>query len=106
MNIANNQFPQIIGRALHEANKRKDDSVFDEFTECKSFPWDSKVEWNMDTDAGKALLGSPNGRGVGYLLAQHKSTFGAATTVNKVTFFCTGDPRFFLVPNLVFHITR
>jgi hypothetical protein len=58
----------------------------------------------MDTDAGKALLGSPNGRGVGYLLAEHKATFGQAT-VNKVTFYCAGEElEDYPEPTLVFHI--
>jgi hypothetical protein len=55
----------------------------------------------MDTDIGKALLGSPNGRGIGYLLVQHKSTFGTTATVNKVTFYCTRDVG---EMNMIFHI--
>jgi len=34
-------------------------------------------DWfGMDTDKGKALLGTPNGRGVAWLLAQHKKQLG------------------------------
>jgi hypothetical protein len=107
MRIANHQFPTIIGRALHEARKRKAPSEFSDWEECLNFLWEKRVEFSMDTDAGKALLGSPNGRGVGYLLAQHKSTFGAKGTVNKVTFFCSGgesEGGGFEEMHLLFHV--
>lgn len=35
--------------------------------------------YGMDTDEGKAILGSPNGQGVGWLLIQHKSQLGMRT---------------------------
>lgn len=107
MSIMNQQFPFIIGRALHEVKKRKDASDFSEYDECSKFLWGNRAEFNLDTDAGKALLGSPNGRGVGYLLAQHKSTFGAKGTVNKVTFFCSGgqgEGGNFEEMHLLFHV--
>jgi len=34
------------------------------------------VTWNIDTEAGKAFLGSPNGNGVGYFLLMHRADLG------------------------------
>jgi hypothetical protein len=42
----------------------------------------------MATDQGKAILGSPNGRGVAFFLYQHKNLLGIKT-VDKVTIFST-----------------
>ncbi|PSN61384.1 hypothetical protein BS50DRAFT_651489 [Corynespora cassiicola Philippines] len=44
------------------------------------------VTFGMNTREGQALLGSPNGTGVGYLLAQHKRQLGCLT-VGSVTVF-------------------
>lgn len=38
--------------------------------------YENKVTFNMDTDVGKGILGSPNGAGCGYLVAQHKAQLG------------------------------
>jgi hypothetical protein len=40
------------------------------------------------SDAGKAILGSPNGRGVSFFLYQHKSILDVKT-VESVTVFST-----------------
>jgi hypothetical protein len=42
----------------------------------------------MTTDEGKAILGSPNGRGVAFFLYQHKNILGIKT-VDSVTIFST-----------------
>jgi hypothetical protein len=103
--IQNSEFAGIIGRALHEEGSRSDPSAFDQDAECRRFGWKDRKEINMDTDAGKALLGSPNGRGVGYLLVEHKSTFGERATANKVTFYCAGeDLEYFSELTLIFHV--
>ncbi|KAE9992668.1 hypothetical protein EG327_008269 [Venturia inaequalis] len=49
-------------------------------------PWSDRKVFNMDTDAGKVLLGSPNGRGVAWLLLQHKRAFGLKTITSAVVF--------------------
>jgi hypothetical protein len=41
----------------------------------------------MDTEEGKALLGTPNGSGIGFLLAQHKEVLGMHKSVKQVTLF-------------------
>lgn len=40
----------------------------------------------MDSEAGKVLLGSPNGRGVAWFLLQHKKAFGLKTVISAVVF--------------------
>lgn len=47
----------------------------------------NRVTFTMDTDLGKAILGSRNGAGVGYLLAQHKEVLGLKTIIS-VTLWC------------------
>ncbi|KAF2713396.1 hypothetical protein K504DRAFT_498213 [Pleomassaria siparia CBS 279.74] len=46
--------------------------------------------FGMDSEAGKALLGTPNGRVIGYFLAQHKAELGQKT-VTKVTAFTSSE---------------
>jgi hypothetical protein len=45
------------------------------------------VTFGMDTEEGKALLGSTNGSGIGFLLAQHKQRLGMHKSVKQVTLF-------------------
>lgn len=66
------------------------------------------VDFWMDTDAGKAILGSPNGNGVGWLLAQHHAQLGRKA-ISRVTVFDTqysGQPRGFglVKPHMIFHL--
>lgn len=56
--------------------------------------------FGMDTDEGKALLGTPVGVGIAYLLAQHKAQLGIKT-VSKVDVF---EPDEGGNPSLAFHI--
>jgi hypothetical protein len=56
--IANTETRQIIDRVVIESN-----------VEMMAWPG---LEISAESTHGKALLGSPNGAGVGYLLAQHK----------------------------------
>jgi hypothetical protein len=44
-------------------------------------------EFSMDTDAGKALLGSPVGRWTGYFLMQHKRQLGGNKYISKMKVF-------------------
>ncbi|TLD37918.1 hypothetical protein E2P81_ATG03593 [Venturia nashicola] len=64
--------------------------------------WSGKKTFTMDSEAGKVLLGSPNGRGVAWFLLQHKRAFGLKTITGAVIFkegggvFCgfyVGDVR-------------
>ena len=48
--------------------------------------------FGTDTDAGKAILGCPNGRGTAYLLLQHRGTFGTKT-IESVTIYGNEDGR-------------
>lgn len=41
--------------------------------------WKNAAKFAMTTDEGAGLLGSPNGSGVGFLLAGHKSELGVKT---------------------------
>lgn len=57
----------------------------------------------METDEGKAILGTPNGSGVGYLLAQHANQLGDKIVEKVVVFQDEGkkQPR---PPSLLFYI--
>ena len=54
--------------------------------------WPGKT-FRMTTDEGKALLGTPHGSGIAWLLAQHKKQLGLKT-VDEVTVYrlTTGQP--------------
>jgi hypothetical protein len=45
------------------------------------------TDFDMETDAGKALLGSPVGRWAGYFLMQHKRQLGGNKFISKVRLF-------------------
>ncbi|KAI4667815.1 uncharacterized protein J4E88_010066 [Alternaria novae-zelandiae] len=49
-------------------------------------PWPGN-DFSMETDAGKALLGSPVGRWAGYFLMQHKRRLGGNKIISKVRVF-------------------
>ncbi|KAI4640738.1 hypothetical protein J4E93_008329 [Alternaria ventricosa] len=49
-------------------------------------PWPG-TDFSMETDAGKALLGSPVGRWAGYFLMQHKRRLGGNKVISKVRVF-------------------
>ena len=47
--------------------------------------------FGMDTDEGKAILATPNGVGVAWLLFQHKEQFGRKT-IKSVDVFLDNEP--------------
>ena len=53
----------------------------------------------METEEGKALLGTPNGSGIAWLLAQHRKQLGDKA-VKKVQLWYSITSA----PNLLFHI--
>lgn len=78
--IANAETGQILQRIL---------GVNDVKANCRRFyRWNRRREFNMDTEEGRALLSSPNGRGAAIFLIMHKNTFGEKTTISKVTVWC------------------
>jgi hypothetical protein len=60
-------------------------------------PWPG-MEYNAYSEDGQALLGTPNGSSVAYMLIQHKKHLGHKT-VKKVTVFCKSKKLM-----LLFHI--
>jgi hypothetical protein len=54
-------------------------------------PWPG-VSVPMTDAAGLAILGTPNGRGVAWLLATHKEQFGKKT-IESVTVWSDSDPN-------------
>jgi hypothetical protein len=61
------------------------------------------IEFDMETDERKAILGSPNGYGIPYFLITHKKQLGLKT-VKKVTVFADDEPSQPRPPSLVLHI--
>lgn len=85
--------------------KRKEAKVFDKESLCKDYQWANRAYWDIDTPEGKALLGSENGRGFGYLLVQHKSTFGDRTAITGVTMWCSTRDETVPQVNLLFRVS-
>jgi len=80
----------IVNRALRDVGRQGE-------------PWPGVV-FTMDTDQGRAILGSPNGSGVARLLSQHKVQFFQKTVSEvRVFYACTRD-RYVAFPHLVFRI--
>jgi hypothetical protein len=74
--IINKETNQHIKRALGTLNPPKED--------VEGWPGH---EFDMESDAGKALLGSPVGRWAGYFLMQHKRQLGGNRWISKVRVF-------------------
>ncbi|KAH8724374.1 hypothetical protein GQ44DRAFT_728022 [Phaeosphaeriaceae sp. PMI808] len=67
--------------------------------------WDDRPRWpgiefSMETAEGQALLGTPNGSGVGFLLIQHKRDLGHKVVEKVRVFF----PDLGTCPDLLFYI--
>lgn len=76
MMIINKETNQLIKRAMQTLTS----------------PLEGPIGWpghdfSMDTEAGKALLGSPVGRWAGYFLMQHKRQLGGDKYIEKVRVF-------------------
>ncbi|KAF2794315.1 hypothetical protein K505DRAFT_361196 [Melanomma pulvis-pyrius CBS 109.77] len=87
--LANMQSASAVAKALSNTN-----------SEIGNWPGAS---FNMDTPEGKALLGTPNGVGVGYMLAQHKAQLGKKT-ISKVDVFLHESTLIRASPCMVFHV--
>ncbi|CAN9224458.1 unnamed protein product [Alternaria sp. RS040] len=89
MLITNGETRRIIDRILREQ-------------ELDRVPLWPGIDVNMNTPQYMALLGSPNGRAVGYFLAQHKAQIGGNRCVKTIRIF-RGDAMTEM-PNLLFAV--
>lgn len=79
MGVANYLTRAIVARALTQ-----------EYYNAAPGPqrWANRAVISLDADAGKAILGSPNGQGVGWFLAQHQGSRQLGKkTISKVAIF-------------------
>ena len=76
MMIINKETNQHVKRALGTLSPPKEEAA----------GWPGN-DFSMDTDEGKALLGSPVGRWAGYFLLQHKRQVGGNKYISKVRVF-------------------
>jgi hypothetical protein len=74
--IINEETNQHVKRALDKLSPPKED--------VEGWPGH---EFSMETDAGKALLGSPVGRWAGYILMQHKRQLRGKKHISKLRVF-------------------
>jgi len=74
--IINKETNQHVKRALGTLSPPKEDAE----------GWPGH-DFSLETDAGKALLGSPVGRWAGYFLMQHKRQLGGNKYISKVRVF-------------------
>lgn len=87
--VENKASMSLIARALQ---RRK--------TELSTWPGGTI---HMNSDEGKAILGSPSGTGVAYLLAQHKRQLGKKT-ISRVTVFADDGKSEKRPASLIFHV--
>ena len=59
------------------------------------------LTFSIESDEGLALLGTPNGRGVAWLLKQHEELSGKRAS--KVTVWCDVE-KVPLKPSMLFHL--
>ncbi|KAF2447265.1 hypothetical protein P171DRAFT_430173 [Karstenula rhodostoma CBS 690.94] len=89
VDIANEDTEEILARALSEANK-------------KIGKWPG-VTFDMDSDAGKAILGSANGAVFAWFLIQHKKQLGDKW-IPRVTVFLNDIGRSFSGAHILFYV--
>jgi hypothetical protein len=89
--IINPETNRHIRRALKTLNPPKE--------EVDGWPG---VDFDMESVAGQALLGSPVGRWAGYFLVQHKRQLGGNKHVSKVRVFKSEKPG--SLPYLLFYV--
>ncbi|ORX94814.1 hypothetical protein BCR34DRAFT_205657 [Clohesyomyces aquaticus] len=87
--VSNEMTTAAIRRALDSRN-----------TQLSAFPGE---QFDATSDEGKALIGSPNGVGVGYLLLQHKPQLGNLK-ISKIDVFSTIHDGYAWEAVLIFHI--
>ena len=97
--MTNDETEDILQRVL---NLPKDKAAK---KQCASYKWENRREFTMETDEGRALLSSPNGRGAALILIRHKATFGDFTTIDKVTFWCGSIGEDWEL-HLMFHVKK
>ncbi|KAF2121147.1 hypothetical protein BDV96DRAFT_594378 [Lophiotrema nucula] len=100
--VLNDETKAIVRRAL------KSDDI------CEgNYGWDNHKEIKMDTEEGKAVLSSPNGRGMALFLIRHKQALGKRSIIDKVSIWCyryededpdPDDPPWAL--HLLFHVKK
>lgn len=67
-----NTFAENILKSVFKLKKENDRDELEE-----KIPLEAKAKvFSMNTDEGKALLGTPNGKGVAWLLINHKAQLG------------------------------
>ncbi|KAF2624314.1 hypothetical protein BU25DRAFT_157490 [Macroventuria anomochaeta] len=88
--IVNEETQKAIRRALKSTN-------------ATYGPWPGAT-FSTDSDEGKVLLGSPNGRAYGYFLSQHKRELGGNMYISKIQVF-HGETKP-LIPNMVLHVEQ
>jgi hypothetical protein len=92
VSIINDQTTAVLATIL--ANLRKKHNASD-----KVLPRWPGVSFTMDSEEGKALLGTPNGSGIAWLLAQHKKELGDKCIEKVMLWYSLTGP-----PNLLFHL--
>lgn len=91
MNVVNQETVEILARALHDAGK-------------KYAPWPGTT-FDMDSDAGKAILGSANGAVFAWFLIQHEEQLGNKW-IPKVTVFLPDKGRRGQEAHLIFNVEK
>ena len=89
MDVENEDSEQIIARALNKMNR-----------EIGEWPG---VTFDMDTEAGQAILGSPNGAVFAWFLIQHKAQLGKKW-IPKVTAFIKDGGNVWDGAHLLFYV--
>ncbi|OCK76617.1 hypothetical protein K432DRAFT_408023 [Lepidopterella palustris CBS 459.81] len=64
--------------------------------------YDGRVKFPMEIDEGKALLASANGRGVPWMLINHRAKLGIETVESVIVFRNDGSGGDGRVPSLIF----
>ncbi|CAA9962859.1 hypothetical protein PTMSG1_06227 [Pyrenophora teres f. maculata] len=60
------------------------------------------LTFDIESEEGRAILGSPNGAGVAWMLLQHKTQLGEKKIEKVTVFYATGQSDLFRWPSLLF----
>lgn len=66
--------------------------------------WNQRKIYTMDSDEGKAILATPNGRGVAWMLIQHRDLMGQKRVKSMSVFSVLGSGGVYQGPTLLFEL--
>lgn len=101
--VAGNYLPRINCIISYSITNRETPAAISRALGNSPYAYWPGSTYTMDTEEGQALLGTPNGAGVGFMLSRHKAQLGIKT-VSSVSVFGHRCPWMGNNPVLLFRV--